>query len=328
MEFNFLGIVNRVLAMTGKALVTTLSTTTNKDDYSVQLCVNDTLQDLSNLLRIKSRMINFSFNTVAAQRVYPIPKQAKIPIYDLRQKQTGVKLGFIETNVYDEKVPNDVSSGDPLLYYIENAGGVQYQPASSGETINIVSSNSADTVKTIIQGYDTSGNYISEEVTLNGTSSVASTNTYKTVEKISKQVTSGIVTYSTATITTVLKLGPRETQSSILQIGLYPIPSSVITIYGRAWAKIPSLVYDYDSPIGIGEDCINAIVAGAYARFMKFDPKYTQENIQSIWNVYSNEVMKIIDNDMRNPDRVVRMRSSREITSQIDWSRPINRHTS
>jgi hypothetical protein len=272
-------------------------------------------------------MINFQFDTVIGQRVYPLPKQAKIPIYDLRQKQTGVKLGYMETEVYDANIPNDQSTGDPLLYYIEAAGGVSYQPASSGETINVVSSSAGDTSAVVLQGYDVANNYISEEVTLNGTSTVTSANTYKTVEKVSKQATTGNVTLSTATVTTVLILNAKETQSIVMQIGLYPIPANVITIYGRAWSKIPFLQYAYDSPIGLGEECINAIVAGAYARYMKFDPKFTQENIQSIWGVYSNEILKIIDNDMRNPDRVVRMKSSRETGSKMDWARPINRYT-
>ena len=313
--------------MCGRTAVSSLSSSVADDDSHVQWCVNDTIQDLSNVLRIKSRMINFQFDTVIGQRVYPLPKQAKIPIYDLRQKQTGVKLGYMETEVYDANIPNDQSTGDPLLYYIEAAGGVSYQPASSGETINVVSSSAGDTSAVVLQGYDVANNYISEEVTLNGTSTVTSANTYKTVEKVSKQATTGNVTLSTATVTTVLILNAKETQSIVMQIGLYPIPANVITIYGRAWSKIPFLQYAYDSPIGLGEECINAIVAGAYARYMKFDPKFTQENIQSIWGVYSNEILKIIDNDMRNPDRVVRMKSSRETGSKMDWARPINRYT-
>ena len=161
---------------------------------------------------------------------------------------------------------------------------------------------------------------------MNGLTSVTSTNTYKTVERVSKRITTGNITLSTSTVTRVLILNAKETQSSILQVGLYPIPKDVITIYGRGWNKIPSLQYAYESPIGLAEDCINAIVAGTYARYMKFDPKFTQENIQSIWGVYNNEILKIVDNDMRNPDRMVRFKSSNEVASKIDWARPINRY--
>lgn len=326
MDFSFIGIVNRVLAMSKLTTVTSLTSLTANDDYKIQWCVNDTLKDLANILRIKTRMINFEFSTVASQRVYPIPKQAMFPLYDLRQKQSGIKLNFMETNVYDLLMPNDDSSGDPLNYYIESFAGTEYQPASTGETISVVSSNSGDTTKTVIQGYDTNGNYISEEITLTGTATASSVNTYKTVEKISKQLTFGVITYSTAT-KTLLTLNANETQSMVQQIGLYPIPSGAITIYGRAWAKIPSLRYANETPIGIDEQHINAIVYGAYARFMRFDPKNLSESINAAFTAYEKEIAKIQDNDMRNPDRIPRMKSSREMVANLDWSRPINRTT-
>ena len=327
MDFSFLGIVNRVLAMSKLTTVSALTTSSENNDYKVQWCVNDTLQDLANLLRIKKRMITFSFPTVAGQRVYPVPKQVMFPLYALRQKETGVKLTFMDTNLYDLLLPNDTSSGDPLNYYIESFGGSEYQPDSGGEQISIVSSNAGDTTKTVIQGYDVSGNYLSEEVTLTGTSAGTSVNTYKTVERISKSKTFGYITYSTALTGTLSILNPNETQSMIQQIGLYPIPSSVITIYGRAWAKIPSLVYANEVPIGVDESHINAVVFGAYARFLRYDPKNLAETINAAFGLYEKEIMKILDNDARNPDSHPRMKSSREMVANLDWARPINRTT-
>lgn len=332
MDFNFLGLVNRVLAMAGKTTVITLSDSVADDDYQVQMCVNDTLQDLSNILRIKTRLANFSFDTIAGQRVYAIPRFIKFPIIDLRQEQTATKLEFIDTPSYDMYVPKDNSSGDPLFYYIEGNAGVENQPNASDMTINFLAGTASDNSKVIVQGYNSSGVYKVLEVTLAGLTQV-STNYWDMltmIEKITKPRNtegSAHLQVSTDSVSNILYLDGSETTASFITIGLYPIPDKAITIYGRGYYKIPSLYNDNETPLGFDENCINAIIAGAYARYMKYDPKYMQEGMEALWGAYNNEILKIIDNDMRNPDQQVRFKSSRESSSKLNWARPINRYT-
>lgn len=330
MQFNFLGFVNRVLNMCRQTPVTTFAGLTEASDAKkVMVCVNDTLQDLSNLLRVRGRLTTFSFPTVASQRVYCLPKSIEFPIYDLVQQTDDIKLEQFDTNYYDNLLPNPSSwSGNPTAYYLEGFYGVQTQPASTGEIISIVSDNSSDTsINCTIQGYDTSNNYIEEEITLSGTVSVNSTNTYKTISNIYKDSSSGKVTFTgSVSTTTFLTLTPSENSILFAHIGLHPIPSTVITIYGRGYARIPSLTNEYSVPVGLTERHINAIVLGSYARYIRYDAKFPQEAIPVTFQSYYDEIKKIVAMESLNPDLLTRMKRGNEIGNFYRF-RPLDRES-
>lgn len=311
MDFNYLGFVREVLAMNRLSDASAISTDHETDTYKVQLCVNDTIADLSNVLRIKSRQINFTITTSAATRTYVLPVMVQFPLISLRNKDNDKPLTQLSSKEFDVLVPDDDSSGDPSFYYLENYSGVLVQPTA--ETVGCVSSNSGDTGTIVIQGYDSSGNYIVEEVTLTGTSSVTSANTYSYIENISKPVTYGNITVTGSTSSsTIIILNARETVKRIPMIGLHPIPSTASTIYGRGYLQMPQLTYASEIPLGLDVRHKNAVILGASARFLRYVKDVTVETIDSAFNSYYTEVQKIVMGDMRDPDKLHRMKSATE----------------
>lgn len=303
MEFNYLGLVNRLLLMAKRAPVTAISTTVNSDAYRAQLSINDTIQDLAHLLRIRSRMTTFTFNTVAGQRLYNLPKQVIYPLYTMREKTNDLTIKPANTREFDYLIADDTSSGIPSIYYLEGFTPVLIQPVSTtGEAVSIVSSSGSDNnAIVVLQGYDGSNNFITEEITLTGTSSVGSSNSYTKIVSVSKGVTVGSVSVKDYYETITLQiLSPSETSASIPVIGLHPIPSSVITIYCRGWYKIPTLQHENSIPVGLNEQHLNAIVRGGMARFMEYDPKIPTEAMSSFYERYYDEISKITTYDQKD----------------------------
>lgn len=328
-SFSYLGFVQRVLGMAGQAAITELSTVPGEDAYKVQDCVNDTIHDLSNILRIKSRLTTFSFNTVSGTRTYALPKSIEFPVHDLVRQTDNIKLDFMQTNIFDLQQPNPADSvGNPSIYYLEGYFGVQVQPASTGELISVVSSSASDiNLSVVLQGYDTSYNYIEEKITLIGTTAVVSTNTFKVLNNISKETTAGSVTFTGSVSTTLfLTLNPYENSALFAHIGLHPVPNLVVSIIGRGYAKIPNMNTEYSVPVGLTERHVNAIVAGAYARYMKYDPKYIYDGAATLYDVYYDEVKKIISADARIYDSQPRVKQAGEMR-RIYVFRPLDRES-
>lgn len=299
MEFHFIGIVNRILMMGQQNPITTLETTVSSWGYKAQLAVNDAIQYLSIALRIKPRGVNFTITTVAGQRTYAVPRQVMYPFISLKQANTPTQIQQMATSDYDRLIPSDTSSDNPEQYYVEEFAGVTAQPTSATQ-IGIASSSSADSSQVIIQGYDASNNYIKEQLSLTGTSIATSVNTYKYLSSISKLATTGIVTITNSGgSSTYLILNPTENLMRTPIIGLYPIPSGAITIYGRGYAKINPLTYDYETPIGIPDYALNAIVANAFARFVQYDPKTDTMAKESLWKLSDTEVARLVAMDVK-----------------------------
>lgn len=296
--------------------IVTMPTELNTMGYKAMLAVNDVIRDLSNLLRIKTRLTTFTFDTVNNQRTYTIQKRIIFPFKTLRQKSTDEIIDLMSAADFDYFVPDESGTGTPGLYYLEDWSGVDNQPAAAGEQVYCLSSSGSDTSQVVIQGYDTNDNYIADEVTLSGTTPVASVSTFKKIASISKIHTTGTITFrNSGSTTTFLTLSPKETHTRKLTLGLHPVPNGVITIYGRGWSRIPDLINEYDIPSGLTEDHINAIKFGAFAHFMEFDPKIPSRQIDGYYQRYYDEVTKITGLDkmsdpqpyMRSPYRAMKL---------------------
>jgi hypothetical protein len=313
MDFNYLALVREILAMNKQADVTSLSTDRSENAYKIQQCINETIMDMNNILKINGRVTDFNFSTVANQSSYVIEKRVVYPFLGLRQKVDDIPLVKMTTKEFDIAVPDDSAStsSSPAYYYLDGYSGVYAQPTA--ETITCVSSSSSDTSKLVVQGYDSSDNYIIEEITLTGSSSAASSNTYSHIESISKLATTGKITITgSTTAASILTLNPNETHARYVKIGLYPIPNTAITIYGRAYAEILPLSYANEVPIGLTYKHKNAIILGTYARYMRYVPDNKIENINSAFNNYYTEINKIIAMDSRDPDKTYRMKGPYE----------------
>ncbi len=320
MEFSYIGFTNRLLMIAKRKPITAFSTTVNADQYRCRLAVNDAVQDLAQLLKIKSRLIEFTFSTVSGQRTYVIQKRVTYPFKFLKQKDDDIEITPMISSDFETFIPDDENVGNPEKYYFEESSAVAEQPASAGEVVYSVSDSASDTSQVVIQGYNVAGDYVSDEVTLTGTTAVASSSTFVKIASISKIVTTGTVTFRNLGDTTdFLTLSPKELLRRSAVIAFHPVPSSAITIYGKGWARIPALVNEYDVPVGLDTTHINAIMAGSIFHYMKYDPVIPRDSLGGHKQDYYDEVRKIIGIDisgspqphMRSPYWSKRVRKTR-----------------
>lgn len=298
MGFSYLELVNRILSMGQQSPITSIQTDSSTWGYKAQVAVNDALKDLALRLKIKTRQVEFQFNTVVGQQYYCVPKRIQYPFITLRLE--GALGSIINTppNDIDNMITESVETGDPAYYYLAGYSGVLGQPSSSGEKLKVYSSSGSDTSIVVIQGYDAYDNYMSEEITLSGTSTVTSTYEFKFVDSISKGVTEGTITIkNNAEDFTLLQMSRKETNVRYPVIALSSVPETVKTIYGRSYLIIPDLVNELDVPLGLSDLATPAIVATSYARFLEYDPKITTWNRASAWQLAEKEITALVAND-------------------------------
>lgn len=320
MQFNFLGFVNTLLAYMKRTPITSFSSTTNTDEFRARSAVNACVQDLALVLRIKTRQTTFEITTVAGQRLYTIQRRIVYPFGNLRQKVSDLTIIPMNPRQFDRFIPNDQSSGTPEIHYFEKFSGASIQPTSA-ENLSVVSSSASDTNKIVIQGYS-SGLYNFEEVTLTGTSSVTVSTFFDYIESVSKPRTSGQVDVS-GVGGTYVSLSPHETTHRFLVIGLHPIPSSAITVYGRGWTQSQLLINELDIPIGFSFEHVNAIVAGGYYHFMKYDPAFKRDTLEGLKRDYYDEISKIVAQDTND---MVQYRMSSGYRNKIGEFIPLSRN--
>jgi len=165
------------------------------------------------------------------------------------------------------------SSSTPNVYWPEQTS-IKTQPASASQ-LTIESSSTSDTSQTVrIWGRDASGNELTEEKTLTGTSAVTSANTYTTIDKVSKSdVTDGYITIkSNAGVVTNAIIDAKEYEATYLKIHLVRRPNSAIEYTITYKRKFRRLVNDNDTML---ISCDTAVKIGAYADALrKFDKNY------------------------------------------------------
>lgn len=133
--------------------------------------------------------------------------------------------------------------GSSTIFYLDSP----YEGASvAAQTFVIGDINQTVTV----QGY-VSGQLQEEEIKLNGSSSVATTKSFTSLVRISKSGQTGgyiTATSNTGAVTNAV-LDAGETETQILTIKLYPIPSKTETINFVSGVYHPFLVKMSDSPL-------------------------------------------------------------------------------
>ena len=180
------------------------------------------------------RQYGYTFATVADTETYslsPLVDTSKIiHIYDKTTPQYVQNMNDNEFRMYE---PGPESTGTPYLYRLIGFSPVLNQPTAAS-ILTMASSSTADTsINVNVQGLNTSGVFVTEAVTLNGTGSVTTTNSYTRVLSLSKSSkTTGTVTItSDAAAVTNVAIAPSDRSVNHPLIGLYTIPSAAITMY-------------------------------------------------------------------------------------------------
>ena len=207
--------------------------------------------------------------------------------------------------------PSDPNTGARTMLAVQNQGSVPTtywveedtaaaQPTSSA-LLNVVSSSSSDTSQTVRVWGISGGQEISEQFTLNGTSAVASQNSYTRVDRVSKSATTtGTITItSNAGAVTIATISPRDYTSRYTKLHLVPMPNAAITYNITYKAKTPRLQFDEDIPI---LPCHTALIYGAYAQALEEQRQFSKAQLE--WQKFESSVAMLIDQFERQRENV------------------------
>lgn len=151
-------------------------------------------------------------------------------------------------------------------YDDDNAGGVARESVDDGRyaakaaptadaTLDIASDSTADNTQTLrLYGKDSSGNFVTEQITLDGTTTVISATTWESVDfQMFFDASLSAVTAGTVTInsndpgaTEVMKIRPGDITTKYLWRRLWRVPDSVFNMFFVATKQFRRLVNDED----------------------------------------------------------------------------------
>jgi len=208
----------------------------------------------------------YTFSTVANVRTYALPDwfgRVATGEQALRNATTGARIRPIsqdEVTALDPAQGTDLEApGTPQRYFLAGSVGVHTQPAAAGEALEVVSTSVADlTVRALVEGIDSTGDWRREQVVLNGTTPVA-IGTWKHVQTFGKSAPEGLdptteFTTSAGNVTLRIvagavelqKLLPDESALELPTLTLYPMPNVVNVIAVPTFRRPRRLRYDAD----------------------------------------------------------------------------------
>ena len=231
--------------------------------------INRAYRTLLNSVNADHERREFSLTTVAEISKYGMPLYVR-QVLNIEDANNNRIVFEISPREFDVSYPGTSDTGDPTRAYPLGAYGVQKQRSSSG-TIQASSDSAADTGgHTLrVEGY-VSGNLVTETLTVNGTSTVTSSNSYDAdgIERITKHVASGYSWAGNVTITdgsnTLSKIPVWWESPTYQWFEFYPTPDTARTYTVRAISRKHDLVNDEDWP-EVDEDFHNLLVWGAAA---------------------------------------------------------------
>lgn len=195
-----------------------------------------------------------TFSTTAGQKVYTLHQEFGRPwFFKDSNNQYIIELPTREIdalNFLDD--PTGVTSpvDGPLHFYFSGHSQVRSQPTTIG-TLTLVSSSASDVTSYFVYltGEDSSGDVFTETVTLNGTTPVTTTNSYRKIVNIAKGITmNGNLTIKDSSSNTLLVLRPSEAGKQYRQITFVEDPGTKTITYGF-YRQTPRLINDNDIPL-------------------------------------------------------------------------------
>lgn len=201
----------------------------------------------------KDSLSIYTFNVAASQSQVLMPAHTE-RIVNARFNATGllpVEQSFLFSAnplVWDQL-------GTVARFSKPAAVGTKAMPSTSGERVSLVSSDGADTAKTVSIYGELAGVEQSETLQLNGTTPVLSVNSYDIIYGLSKVATTGSVTATGQTSSTVLQtFGPTDRQKLHPRLQLHPTPNVGFSLAVLAKRKANPLVADTDVTLLAGVD--------------------------------------------------------------------------
>lgn len=219
---------------------------------------------------------SYTFNTVVGTQSYVLPDDFGKP-FIVRDATNKNELAELD---YQVLISNNIStissSGIPTQYSIIE-DRIQDQPTSAS-ILTLVSTSASDTIQSVLIRGISSSVEVYESVSINGTSSVTTTNSYTRIISISKSAVSvgKITATSNAGAVTVVAIPPVVTTPFFKKITFNYIPSSVITIALPYYIRPSVLVDDNDYPI---IDVSDGIELGAIADTWRYKRQFAKASV-------------------------------------------------
>jgi hypothetical protein len=237
----FMKHIQSVLRGLRLPIVTSLSTNPDDDAFAAQEAVRAAVYEVWNDKQWSFKQREDTITTVASQIGYDIPPNVG-EVYIALLSDTPYRIWGINTDLFDQRVPNPTSTGNPHVFTMWEYTAVTNQPTSAS-SLSVSSSSTQDsTAKIFIKGL-VSGEIDNETVTLSGTTPQVTSKSFSKVISVTKNNTTiGRVTItSNAAVVTNLIINPAERTPRIRKTRLYPIPASALTVTFKHYALPPLL---------------------------------------------------------------------------------------
>ena len=242
--------------------------------------INRKYHEIFNLYNwVETVVIDESFTLTASAVQQILPGDIAI-IYCISERSNDVLVSPTSPYIYTSKYIADVSStNSPVAYTMSGTSALATKLSAAG-TINVVSSSTADTTQTIrIWGKNSAGVYVTEQLTLNGTTQVTGSVSWAAgfIPFLTKSaVTAGNITVKTGT-TTLDVIAPTDYCNKFLLINLQAPPDSAYTCYVSGKKPFKELYYAEDVPYF---DVCDALVHYSCADVLRMRGSYQQAEVE------------------------------------------------
>lgn len=182
---------------------------------------------------------------------------------------------------------------------------------SSAEKLTLVSDNASDTSTVVVKGKSSGGSTgLSEEVTLSGTSSVETTNTYSDIFSISSDgQNSGVITITgSSSSLEYAEISPTERTVRYVGLRLRFVPNKAETISVFGKRKVNLLNFDNDVPeIPVSSALVEIGISEFFAHQRKWQEAaaYHRGNAQVMIDQLTKDIQEEDVLDQSMPDQVL-----------------------
>lgn len=233
---------------------------------------------------------------VAGQNYIIMPQEVD-QLIDVHQRATPI---IVALKRYYNRLKGNLGgyadSGPPVEMNPMGWIGIKTALPSTG-TITVESSSASDTTQKIrVHGYNASKLPVTEQLSLNGTSSVASTISLNHEEGYEPTFSKDGATVGTITIkrssTTIAEIAPRDLTVRYMKWLVSPTPTESTVLYVTFKKRVRKLEYDEDVP---EIECENALIRGAYAQALSKKRQFAKA--QAEWDGYEAAIAVLTERE-------------------------------
>ncbi len=261
-----------------------------------------------------------TFSTVASQEDYNLDSEID-RIAVLRQISTPTRMVYIPDHLFYQLLPDpeNQSAGVPRYYRLWEETGFSTNLAAA-DTVYVKSDSTSDgsSFNVILVGRNSSGEIVSESLTLNGTTAVTSTTTWAAagLMRVSKsaQTTGTVTVYRTTGATVLSELEPENLSPRYKRLSMYPVPSAVVTMYLEYYEGYRPLVNATDVP-QIDTKWNWVLREGALARAWEY--KQSEQLSLAHRAIFVQGLQQMKAQDLRNVDYIPVLQSRCVVTSVV-----------